>query len=555
MGDDELSRDQAASGADAGAASNPVQDSATRPHRSRTSYDEIPYLSHAFGSTHPANLGMMATLFGMSPAPPANCRVLELGCASGGNLLPMAQAAPNAEFVGIDLSSRQIADGRELLSAAQLRNVQLEHLSITEFGPQFGMFDYIIAHGVYSWVPPEVQDRMFEICREYLNPHGVAYISYNTYPGWHLRATVREMMNYHARQFAEPQERIEQSRALLDFLHQANAGRGSLYGQILEAELEILRTRQDTYLFHEHLEEYNEPEYFYRFVERAGELGLRFLGEASLGEMLPVQFDSEVGETLRRIAPDIIHMEQYHDFLRNRTFRRTLLCHEEIEPDRDLGPASLGKLHFASPLIPEAETIGTGSDPEIATRFKHPDGGEVSVSHPLETALLLGMHELAPVAIRFEDLALLARTCLDGGPVTDADRQVVGETVMKLLSAGFIEARLGSDSFEPRPGLTPRASHLARIHAEREIAPVNFLHEAVYLDEFRRRLLTLLDGSRDRSALLEALAQMVESGDMTLHRNEDPVVGPAAIRDALGPVLEQALSDLGRLALLYAEPD
>ncbi len=94
----------------------------------QTSYDEVPYASHAFPQTHPNTMATVATLFGMTPAPVTNCRVLELGCAAGFNIIPMAAALPDSRFVGVDLSSRQVAEGQEAIKALGLTNVELRQL-------------------------------------------------------------------------------------------------------------------------------------------------------------------------------------------------------------------------------------------------------------------------------------------------------------------------------------------------------------------------------------------------------------------------------------------
>src|ERR1043165_5096540 len=126
----------------------------------------------------------------MHPAPPNHCRVLELGCASGGNLIPMSLSWPGSRFVGIDLSRRQIRDGQEMIREIGLNNVDLVCQSILDVPRELGTFDYILCHGVYSWVPPDVQNKILEICRDHLQAQGVAYVSYNTFPGWHARAAI-----------------------------------------------------------------------------------------------------------------------------------------------------------------------------------------------------------------------------------------------------------------------------------------------------------------------------------------------------------------------------
>src|SRR5436190_4390838 len=221
----------------------------------QSSYEEIPYSSNPFAYTHPDCLSTVGMLYGMNPPTVENCRVLELGCAAGGNLIPMALSLPESKLFGIDLSPRQIAMGQEIVDALGLANIELKAKSIMDVKDNDGPYDYIICHGVYSWVPAEVQDKILTICRRNLTPNGVAYISYNTYPGWHMRGMIRDLMKYHSGRFNTPQLRTQQARALLDFLAQSVRQDGNAYGVLLKQELETLRHQADHYLYHEHLEE------------------------------------------------------------------------------------------------------------------------------------------------------------------------------------------------------------------------------------------------------------------------------------------------------------
>src|SRR5262249_13566455 len=211
----------------------------------------------------------------------------EVGCGRGGNLIPIAVNLPQSRFVGVDLSARQIADGQKVVSALGLTNIELKPISISDVDADLGMFDYILCHGVYSWVPAEVQDKILEICRDHLNPQGIAYISYNTFPGWHTRAVIREMLCYHTQQFEEPSDRIREARGLLTFLVRSAESHEAAFNAMMREELAVLAATPDTYLLHEHLEDYNEPLYFHQFVDRAAEKNLQYLGEAQLRSMLP----------------------------------------------------------------------------------------------------------------------------------------------------------------------------------------------------------------------------------------------------------------------------
>ncbi|MFT3788164.1 MAG: class I SAM-dependent methyltransferase [Tepidisphaeraceae bacterium] len=206
----------------------------------------------------------------MPAADPRRCRVLELGCCDGGNLLPMAEQLPDATFVGIDYSAKQIDMGLERMRAAGLKNVDLRPVSIVDVTPDYGTFDYILCHGVFSWVPDFVRDRILDVCAKHLAPDGIAYISYNAYPGWHLRGIVRDMMRYHALRFPDPRRQTQEARLILDFVANFTAGPHTEgYGTFLKSEAELLRKLPDHYLFHEHLEENCNPYYFKDFISLA----------------------------------------------------------------------------------------------------------------------------------------------------------------------------------------------------------------------------------------------------------------------------------------------
>ena len=267
-----------------------------------TTYDELPYINRAFPQTHPDRIGTIARLFGLHPPDPRTCRVLELGCASGDNLIPMALGLPDARFVGIDLSLRQVEEARQTVEALALANIELSRHDIADVDASWGAFDYIICHGVYSWVPAPTREKILAICRENLAPNGVAYVSYNTLPGWHIRGMIRDMMIYHAAPYQGAAAKVRQARALLDFLAQSVPATQA-YGMMLRQEQDAIRNEPDAYLFHDHLEVVNDAVYFHQFAEAAGRHGLEYLGEAEFGQMTVSNSSPQVTEALRRIGP------------------------------------------------------------------------------------------------------------------------------------------------------------------------------------------------------------------------------------------------------------
>lgn len=198
-------------------------------------YDETPYQSNAFSISAPGHLRAVAALYGISAPPVANARVLELGCAAGGNLLPYAVAHPEARAVGVDLSVQQIEAGQSIVKAMGLKNLDLRAMSITDITPEFGQFDYIIVHGVFSWVPPEVREAILRVCRENLAPEGIAYVSYNTYPGWKASDVVRDAMILNSHDAQTPEERLARAKDMLAMLENGLSNNNPLRSALQQA--------------------------------------------------------------------------------------------------------------------------------------------------------------------------------------------------------------------------------------------------------------------------------------------------------------------------------
>jgi methyltransferase-like protein len=483
----------------------------------RTSYDQVPYEGHSYPQAQPDRLATVATLLGLSPPPVTRCRVLELGCAAGANLIPLAVALPGSTFLGLDLSARQVEEGRQVIAALGLDNIRLEARSIAEVGEGEGLgtFDYILCHGVYSWVPAQVQDAILATCARNLAPGGVAYVSYNTYPGRHLCRPIRDLLLYHTRQVEGPPARLAAARGLLQVLTGALRGQDGPQARLLEHEFDLLGRLPDSYVFHEHLEEINEPVYFLEFARRAAEWGLRYLAEAQLGTMALDGYAPEVQEALRAASPDLIHLEQYLDFLRNRTFRETLLCHQELAVDYRLSAERLRGLYVASPAQPLA------TDEES---FTSPSGATVKSTDPLARAALLCLGEIWPRAVSFEELCRAARARLgDGGSAdADRDRQIVGQCLLACYLAdadGLAYLWTHPPSFAAAAADRPVASPLARLQATHAARATNLRHQTIALDDFHRAVLCRLDGTCDRAALERDLGGAVEGALTCLAAN------------------------------------
>src|SRR5262245_50106759 len=167
--------------------SNPAPEAIQPAAMPGGSYNVLPYRSKPFPLSAPSRLAALATLFGLAAPAVSEARVLELGCASGGNIIPHALRFPAARFRGVDLTERHVRDAQARIGALELKNISIEQGDISALDLKGERFDYIICHGVYSWVPEHVRQAILRICGENLADNGVAFVSYNVYPGWQLR--------------------------------------------------------------------------------------------------------------------------------------------------------------------------------------------------------------------------------------------------------------------------------------------------------------------------------------------------------------------------------
>src|SRR5262245_5975192 len=271
----------------------------------------------------------------MKPAAIERCRVLEVACGDASNLLPIAYGLPESEFAGFDLAARPIVAGQRAAERIGLRNLTLVQRDIADFPTESGQYDYIIAHGVYSWVPLETRDRLLALLARHLAPDGVAFVSYNLYPGCHVRRMVWEMLRFHTDHLPDPQQRIEEAKTLARLLANGRSVHDE-YSTAVRRELEQVADRDPTVLFHDDLAETNDPVYFHQFAEHAVRHGLQFLGEAELQTMGYGGLAPEARSVFAHF--DRLTREQYLDFMRGRRFRQTLLCHAGIALDGEIGP-------------------------------------------------------------------------------------------------------------------------------------------------------------------------------------------------------------------------
>jgi methyltransferase-like protein len=415
----------------------------------------------------------------------------------------MALAYPDSHFTGIDLSKRQIDEGNQIVQQLNLTNLQLQHLSITDVTPSLGQFDYILAHGVYSWVPPDVQEKILDICHDNMTDTGVAYISYNTYPGWHTRGAIRDMLLHHTAATEDPAEKIRKAREHLAFLGTFFGKAEVPFQKTLAHEISLLAKMPDTYLLHEYLEAFNEPLYFHQFIARAAAKNLQYLAEAEIASMLPARFGPDTEKALRANAANSLDLEQSMDFLRTRMFRQTLLCHVNDKLDNTLRADAIPTFHIASPMKPESQNSNIQSDtPESFVGLNRP---KLTTRSPLLKSALHHLAQRWPLPIPFTDLL----------PTQDSelrtqDSAELAQALLNCYTAGVVEFNVAPPHFTTTLSDRPLTTPYVRLRAKISDEVTNLRLENIALTEPARLVLSHLDGQHDKPALIQLVEKLLK---------------------------------------------
>ena len=413
-----------------------------------------PAMSHPLSD--PAVTAVAAALGGLIPAHPANARIVEIGCASGHNLLPLARRWPASRFAGVDLADGAITTARNLADAAGIRNVGFFAADLREFDPGPEPIDYIIAHGFFSWVPDEAKLALLEFCNRHLAPTGIATVSFNLNPGWTLRQPVIELV----RQLlpvtgGDPVATLKLVGETLD----PETPHGRMLGWVVE---DMLAKGADILAFDD-FGPVNDPCTFPSFLQLAAQAGLRWLGESDPAENLPSSLGGKSRAALNRLAGHPLHAQLAADFASARTFRSGVLCRSGAPLN---GPA-------LDALLPTWSLR-----PGI-----RPAGKETAVSTALHAALVAG----APATIHAGDL-------LDS--LTGHESARIAEAIIDGITGGFVRARIEPVVFDPKPPENPSLNPLALACARSSLPVVDIWHTPCAFPDTHYPILAAMDGTR-----------------------------------------------------------
>jgi SAM-dependent methyltransferase len=462
-------------------------------------YDTVAYAAQANRQTHPTHLATVATLLGLSPPDVTSARVLEVGCNDGANLLPMAATLPGARFTGCDISSRSIAAARRAASELGLGNVEFVQADLATLRDGGEPFDYIIAHGVYSWVPADVRDALFGLAQRRLHRDGILFVSFNVYPGCHVRQAAWEMLRYHVRNTGDPRARLDEARAFAALVAEPSVAQTEVDG-LLRQELAKLAAQSDSALFHDDLGVPNDPVYFHQFTGHLARYDLAYLGEAKLSMMTAAGLTPRVQQFLANM--DRLAREQYLDFVRLRRFRQSLVCRGDANPSGVPAHERAAAMHAAAPTtLVRAAVEGKA--------FAEPPAADPSAR--AIRRLLQWLVEQAPRVVPVREAA----QWLDvNAPEDAAAARPAPALLAEACYAGMIDLYTHPPPLAASAGERPVASAIVRWQAARQPGITNLRHEPMRVDDpHALALLALMDGTRTRDDLAAALASRLPEGE------------------------------------------
>ena len=513
-------------------------------HTLAQSYNTTPYVGNPYYHTHPGVLAAYGVLYGLSPSDPHHSRVLELGCGDAANLIPMAHEFPSGEFVGIDLSSVQIGIGQKKAETLGLTNIELKTRSILDIGAADGKFDYIIAHGVYSWVTDTVREKILDICRENLSDQGIAYISYNVLPGWRFNQSMRDLILYRTRKIKDPEQRVAAVLNLINTMLGGVASGKSAHDVQLRSFAKTLKGIPDvsTYLLHEYMEKNNHPYYFHEFVDELHPFGLQYVCDADQDKFELDALPPETAADFESIGENAVEVEQYIDFLRNTRFRRSLVCHAGIQVDSAYRLERIQDLHAATDIVPDTDTPDPSTREPVA--YKTPSGRRFSTQHQSAQEILRLLNEIRPCSIPVGSLIEAVAGEGASGKVPD-DRETaekIGHALYSLFFNGVVDLLGTGRRCVLDTGEFPKVSPVSRLLIQ-SYRVTNLCHQTIVMegDDLAVFVLTHLDGTRNRDDLCDLMTEAVRNGRVSIPglkvKGGDEI--RRVMRDRLGSILQQ----------------
>ncbi len=477
-------------------------------------YDLVPYIGRSYGNTHPEHLYCLGRLRGIDTVPMKNMRVLEIGCSTGGNILPIAMRYPEASIYGIDPAEKEINIAEENVKKLGVKNCTFKAIPAEEIKKDFGKFDYIICHGVYSWIPDVARVAIMKACQTLLSENGLAVISYNCKPGWNFLNTVFELSLFHTRNIRDPHLSIQQTRQAIHFIADNAIGNKS-YTDYFRSHADQLGDRADHYLFHEHLSPDNRALYFTEFMDSAKEHNLTYVCETNDSYSDDLSYFKPDARKFLTTVPDRIVRDQYIDYLISRQFRSTVICLNDCKPSMDIKQAVYKELYYR----PTYQLTEQDKDGKKVLNARGKTFG-FNVENKNMEAILRSLRKSKETGLNFEEWVSEAQAQDVGSDFDKASwEKFLANQLQVLINKGFVRAwpmqPEAINTIEDKPKVF---NYVRNFNSDEDAnSASNYFGDSLgTLSKQVRLILPYLDGKHDRAKLAEIVQAAILDGELLL---------------------------------------
>lgn len=514
-------------------------------------YDKVPYTSYPFDVCAPEFLKTRAILFGLNPPELSTARILDIGSASGGNVIRFASLYLDSYTLGIDLSEVQIERGQKKIAEMGLQNIELKAMSVMDLDESYGKFDYIICYGVFSWVPDSVKDKILEVTKTLLTNNGLALISYNTFPGWNQVNTVREMMMYHSKGIQDDVNKFIQAKYMLGFINESLQNDQTPYAKFMLEAADYMADKDDDYIWHEYLGTENTPMYFYQFIKKIRNVGLEYVCDAALLLMYTGTLPANVREKFSRIN-NIVDTEQYLDFINNTQFRSSILCHNGMSINRNIPLERLKLFYIVAPfLVPvERETPGIYLHNEPISFYCNKENNELQINIKTKAgkAVFYVLAENPGNPLTVDEIVELASKKVPDVPLEQIEKDFM-QTLGHMIFLGYLKIFADKPIFTYKISDKPEISRIAAMnvnfHDKQKIHwVINQINEPVGFESHYVYILNLLDGKHSVAEIRNDIFEKLKTGEIVASNDDKRIENEKILGNLADSLVREFLNRL-----------
>lgn len=460
-------------------------------------YDAVAYPTPVLPIPTPNRLAAAGLLHGWRAPDPSTASVLEIGCGDGFNLIGIAAVAPGSRCVGFDLSGEAIARGQALVTQTGLQNVDLHRGDIMDYPRGGPRFDYIVCHGVYSWIPQPVRPALLELIGARLAPGGLAYVSFDSLPAASPKAAINAFLLRELAGIEGVEARLTGAARLLALLARNQRAESRLKGQ-LDQLLGDLNGFHPGYFYHDWLAEFYAPVALDAFGAEAAASGLRRVGDAAMYDMFTGDLDDEARAMVEACGDDIPRRSVLLHMLRgSHVFRREMLVRADAPPPALDWPDAVRTLSFVYLGTREELTEDDGG-----IRYSDGPEGFVVAREPSLVATMDALLEHSPNELTFDRLL----------GITGVESEALANLLRGIATLTVIDAHATAQNFVTEPGDYPRAGQLVRAMMANGSQAITLRHSKfVASHDATRVFLALCDGTRSRDQLVEVMSEQFDT--------------------------------------------